>query len=200
MVKRGFSLIEVLVVCSILIVVLDVVASSLIGGWRSEQSQELANHLQRSSRSTVEELSRQTLQSSSVMTSTTDALTGTTYTSSSSQLVLRLSPLDASNNILSGDDFMIFRIDPNNSSRVERITLSTTGTRSTGVKSVTINTEAGAITFRYFNTAGVELSPANADLSTTKKVIIKVQTTGTTFSRTLTQSFEEAVLLRNKAQ
>lgn len=192
--NRGFTVIETLIAIGLSISIGLVISQTFFDGWQSQLTQEAYSELQRSSRFTIDEISEQVWNASTVVSATT--LNGTTHTSDSDTLVLRLPPLDGSNNILTGDDFIIIS---KNGSRVERL-VSPLGasTRSSWQTPLGLSLENSVLLFQYYNAAGSELTPGTHDLTAARKIKATVTTSRTADGRTINRSLETTIILRNK--
>ncbi len=193
-IKRGFTVIETLIAIGLSISIGLVISQTFFDGWQSQLTQEAYSELQRASRFTVDEISEQVWNASTVISATT--LNSTTYTSDTDTLVLRLSPLDGSNNILTGDDFIIIN---KNGARVERLVSPLGGSmRSSWQSPLGLSLENSVLLFQYFNAAGNELVPGTDDLTAARKIRASVTSARTADGRTITRSLETTVILRNK--
>lgn len=196
MAKRGLTLIELLITIGISVVITGVVAASFINGWGAQVSQEIYSELQRSARFTVDEVSNQTWNASTVISSLSN--NGTTYHSDSSTLILRLPPLDANNDIITGDDYIIFRKSGN---IIERLVIAAPSSiRASFTTPLTLNKDSGALHFKYYNAAGIELlpDPNNDNLSPSRRLQVVVESSRVNAGRTYTREIEATVLLRNR--
>lgn len=193
-IKRGFTVIETLIAIGLSISIGLVISQTFFDGWQSQLTQEAYSELQRASRFTVDEISEQVWNASTVISATT--LNSTTYTSDADTLVLRLSPLDGSNNILTGDDFIII---DKNGARVERLVSPLGGSmRSSWQSPLGLSLENSVLLFQYFNAAGNELVPGADDLTAARKIRVTATSARTADGRTITRSLETTVILRNK--
>lgn len=193
--KRGFTLIEVLIAAAMGIIVTGVVAESFFGSWQAQRSQEIYSELQRASRSSLDEISKQTWNATSVTSST--ILGGTTYTSGVSTLVLRLPPLNNNGDIITGDDYLIFQ--QNGANTVRLISPNASSTRANLTTPITINRDTELLEFQYFNAAGTELIPGVNDLTSTRTITMTAQSSRTLGSRIYKREIKSTILLRNKA-
>ncbi|MEX0594533.1 MAG: prepilin-type N-terminal cleavage/methylation domain-containing protein, partial [Patescibacteria group bacterium] len=117
--KRALTLIELLIAMAISIVVSGVILAILVSSWRADIAQTAYLDLQQKSRTAVDEISSTIKVSSGVVTSHTAG--GTTYTTSSTELVLKTPAIDDSLNILTGTDYYVFRRNPITATILERI-------------------------------------------------------------------------------
>ncbi len=196
--RAGFTLIELLVVIAISTGVLGVMSESFIDGWQAQLSQQTMSELQQGSRLTVDEISKQARASTTVVSTISDGLSNT-YSSSANSLVLRLPPIDGNEKIIAGDDYLIFRINPNDSKKTERIIIASAGSQRVGTTSpLSLNLDTENLTVRYFNGAGIELVPGTDDLAPARKIQIISESARTTNGRLHQRAIEASVNLRNK--
>ncbi len=197
--KRGFTLIEVITAIAMSAVVMGVIVTALLGGWKAERTQDVTSQLQRSSRITADQIVELGEMASSVAASATDS-SGNSYQTSASTLVLRLQPVSADGTLLVGDDYLIFRLRPASPNIIERIVISSVGVRQTWSSTFSLNTLAGTIALRYYNSADVELIPNSDNLTATKRLTLVVTSSDATLGQTISRSFTGHMLLRNKSQ
>lgn len=196
--KSGFTLIELLTVIAISTVVLGVMSESFIDGWQAQLSQQTMSELQQSSRQTVDEVSKQIRSSTTVVSTFTDTL-GNNFTSSGNSIVLRLPPIDNNETIISGDDYIIFRVNPADPKKTERIIFANSGSKRADITTpLSINLDTEDLLIRYFNASGIELTPGTDDLAPTRRIEVASNSSRTTNSRLHQRSMEASVNLRNK--
>lgn len=197
--RAGFSLIELLVVLAVFGIIASVFSSTFLDSWYSQLVQQAYGELQRKSRFTVDEITHQARSASSVITSTT--FSGTTYTSTSSSLVIRLAPIDANDNQLTGDDYLVFRRNPTTSTKTERLVIPNgSSQRASWPFALRLNDETSALQIRYYNSVGTELTPGSSDLTQTKRLTVLSRSSRSLRGRTYTREIETTVSLRNKSQ
>jgi len=193
-VKRGFTLVELLTTVAIMSIVMAVMAQSFLGSWNAQLSQEIMSELQRSARLTLDEMTKQTWNATTVVSSISSG--GTSYTSTANSVALRLPPMDANNTIITGDDHLVFRQD---NRRIERRVIPGSGSIRAGWKTpLTLNDDTGTLTIKYYNSAGLELVPGNDDLSSARKLALTIRTTRTHGGRTYERELAATIMLRNK--
>lgn len=191
---RGFTAIEVLIAIAISTVIGLVISQSLLKGWQAQISQEAYSDLQRAGRFTLDEMTGQIWNATTVVSGTT--INGTVYTSGAETIVLHLEPLDADGDILSGDDYLVFR---KNGSRIERLVgAAGASKRADWQTPLSLNQEVSALTLRYYDAAGTELVPGSGDLTTARKITVSVTSSRTQGSRTISRPLEATAILRNK--
>lgn len=193
-VQPAFTVIETVIAMGISIAIGLVISQTFFDGWQSQLTQEAYSELQRASRFTIDEVSEQVWNASTVTSAVT--LNSTTYTSDTDTLVLRLPPLDNTNTILIGDDYIIF---DKNGARIERL-ISPLGSsvRANLQTPLSLNLEASTLLFQYYNAAGNELTPGTHDLTATRKIKATVTTARTANGRTISRTLDTTVILRNK--
>lgn len=192
--RVGFSLIETLVAIAISIVVGIVISQSFFSGWQAQLSQETYGELQRAGRFTLDEMTEQIWNASTVVGATT--INATTYASDAETLILRLPPLDGDGDIITGDDYIVFN---ENGPTIERIV----GPHASSVRAawhspLSLHKETGNISFQYYNAAGVELIPGTNDLTAARTLRVTIYSTRVSGTRTYNRQLETAVVLRNK--
>lgn len=176
------------------LVVAGVLAESFIGGWRAQLSQEIYGELQRQSRFSLDEMTKEFWNATTVTSSV--VIGGTTYTSDADTIVLRLPPLDSSDTILAGDDFMVFN---QNGTETERLISPDASSVRAGLKTpLGLNHDTNILEFRYFDAAGTELVPGVNNLTTARKIITTVQSSRVNAGRTFQRELKSTVILRNK--
>lgn len=193
--KHAFTIIEVLIASAISLTVIGVISESFIGAWNVQRSQEAYGELQRASRFSLDEMSKQMWNATSVTSSI--VINDVTYASGANTIVLRLPPLDNDHNIITGDDFLVFHL---NGTKTERLVSPNGSSLRASLQSpLTLNNNTALLQFRYFNAAGAELIPGTNDLSPARTVTITVRSSRTVGSRSYVRELETTVLLRNKA-
>jgi prepilin-type N-terminal cleavage/methylation domain-containing protein len=197
-VKRAFTLIELLVAMGAGVIVSGVIAASLVGGWRAQLSQETYSELQRSARLTLDEITKQ-VQSASSIVSMLES-NGTTYQSGGSTVILRLPPLNADNDIIEGDDYIIFR---QTTATIERLIIAdANSSRAALAPKLTLNHDAGLLGVKYYNAAGDELiaDPNQDNISPSRRLEVTVRSSRLSAGRTFSREIDSMIMLRNKAQ
>jgi hypothetical protein len=193
--KKGFSVIELLVAIGISIAIGLVIAQTFFNGWQTQLSQENYTEMQRAGRFTLDEISREIWNASAVVSAVT--IDTTTYTSGAETLVLRLPPLDSDHNIITGDDYIVFR---ENGARIDRLISANAGSvRLSWASPLSLHQETGDLTFQYYDAANNELVPGTNDLTTARKLKVTVDSTRVVGSRTYSRQLDTTVILRNKA-
>lgn len=195
--KRALTLIELLIAMAISIVVSGVILAILVSSWRADIAQTAYLDLQQKSRTAVDEISSTIKVSSGVVTSHTAG--GTTYTTSSTELVLKTPAIDDSLNILTGTDYYVFRRNPITATILERIIVADPASSRTTIASpVTLNDVTGALTFTYHDSAGATITPGVGDVTTSTAVKVVVDSRKTVQGRTLSRIIDNFVYLRNR--
>lgn len=191
---RAFSLIELLVAIAMSMIIGLVISQSFFNGWQTQISQETYGELQRAGRFTLDEISRQIWNATTVVNAVT--INATTYTSGAETLVLRLPPLDSNGDIITGDDYLIF---DENGPTIERL-VSPHGSsvRASWRSPLSLHKETGDITIQYYNAAGSELIPSTNDLTSARKLRVTIDSTRISGGRTYNRQLDTTVILRNK--
>jgi len=193
--RNGFSLIETLVAISISITVGIVISQSFFNGWQTQLSQETYGELQRAGRFTLDEISKQIWGASTIVSAIT--LNSVTYTSGADTVVLRLPPIGGNDEIVTGDDYLIFN---ENGTVIERLVSAHAGsTRASWHSPLSLHRETGNLLIQYYNSAGNELIPGTNDLTAARKLRVTIDSTRDLAGRTYSRQLEATVVLRNKS-
>lgn len=195
--RPGFTLIEVLMVMGTSITVALVIGLTFTQAWKAHINQQDIEEIQRLNRQTMEEMSRIARAATTVTASVSDGTT--TYNSDASSLVLRLAPINSSNDILLGDDYIIFRRRTDTPTIIERVVIANAaGIRDSWPDTSVLNRYTSNFTVKYYNSGGTELVPGVGDLTTTKKLVFTTQATKQSGTNTASRDLESTIFLRNR--
>jgi prepilin-type N-terminal cleavage/methylation domain-containing protein len=194
--KPGLTIIELLVAMTISVIVAGVVSAIFINAWRAHISQEDYTELQQKSRLSIDEITNTIKVASGVLVSHT--ANSTTYVTSADTLVLKTPSIDANNLVLTATDYFIFRIDPNDSTRLQRIVIADpTSARASLPGSYNLNDRMGSLSFTYYDATG-ELALGVDDVTATTNINIEITSQKVSHGRTISRSIDNRVYLRNK--
>jgi len=194
--KSGLTIIELLIAVSTSVVVAGVISSIFINAWRAQISQEDYTELQQKSRLSIDEITNTIKVSSGVLVSHTDE--GNTYTTSASAIVLKTPAINASNQVLTGNDYIIFRINPVDSTKLERVVIADPASiRANLPASLNLNDRMGSLVFVYNNSSG-QINLGTGDVTTTTNVDATVTSQKASQGRQITRALDNKVYLRNK--
>lgn len=194
--KSGLTIIELLVAISISVIVAGVISAVFINAWRAHISQEDYTELQQKSRLSIDEITNTIKVSSGVLVSHTNG--GNTYTTSASTIVLKTPAINASNQVLTGTDYIIFRINPADNTKLERVVIADpASTRANLPPSLNLNDRMGSLAFVYNNSSG-QINLGTGDVTTTTNVDTTVTSQKTSQGRQITRVLDNKVYLRNK--
>ena len=185
--KPGISIIEIVSVSAIVGLISILVASIYFAHFRLFSGQNNAIEVSSQNKIALSELTNQIKESESVVSTCTNCGGDTT---SSAVLVLRLWPLDASENPLdppdeSSYDYVVYKRDENT-----RLIKKTVPGPSTSRQSQTkiIASQLSALSFTY----------DNGDPNLASEVTVQISTSGTSNGKTQTINQSDRAVLRNK--
>lgn len=194
--KSGLTIIELLIAVSTSVIVAGVISAVFINAWRAHISQEDYTELQQKSRLSIDEITNTIKVSSGVLVSHTNG--GNTYTTSASTIVLKTPAINASNQVLTGTDYIIFRINPADNTKLERVVIADPASiRANLPASLNLNDRMGSLAFVYNNSSG-QINLGTGDVTTTTNVDTTVTSQKTSQGRQITRSLDNKVYLRNK--
>lgn len=194
--KSGLTIIELLVAMTISIVVAGVITAIFVNAWRAHISQEDYSELQQKSRQSVDEITNTIKVSSGVLASHT--VNSVTYTTSANTLVLKTPSIDDNNAVLTATDYFVFRLDPNNSTKLQRLVFADpSSTRYSLPTSFNLNDRMGTLVFAYYDASG-QITLGSDDVTTTTNVDVIVTSQKISQGRTLSRALDNRVYLRNK--
>lgn len=188
---QGFSLVEVLVVASIMVVIVLSVLSLYSSSQRYFIIESARADMLRDGKQVLSWISRDIKEGIEVLP------IWASYTTSNNCLILKIPSVDANGiitNIESDFDYVIYRLNPSNPHRLERIVDGKDGVSSRADSSKVIAEKVGSFILRY---EGVEFSSVT-DLSQVSIVDVSLLTQQTIFGRTHQESLRTEVKLRNK--
>jgi len=178
-------------------ILLGVMGEVFISTWRTQLIQEARTQLQQSSRSSVDDLTTTARQAIGVVDSLT--VNNVTYTSGANSVVLKLATIDMSGNLTDLNDYIIFRVDPNNAAHLQRlISADPSSSRSTQATPIDLTTELSSLTIQYYDASGVELTPEITPLLTCASVRFTVATTRLVNNQTIVSQLTDLADLRNR--
>lgn len=194
--KRGFTLIEYLLVFGLLALIGGMVTSIISDTWKTQYLNQSQTTLYNQTRASVDAITRIIKQSSGVVSSVTIA--GTTYTtgndSGHSVLVLRVPAINASQEIIpSADDYFVFLI-PATSSQLLKIT-QTNPASARQAGTVVLATNASAFGVTYYDSGGNTIT---SNFDGANRLKIKLTSQEVVYGRSNQASFVSAAALRNK--
>lgn len=179
---RAFTLVETMVVIAISTMVFIALVSILMHYGRTLETQSATIDVNVSANRVVNTIAPLVLQANAVATSYT--LSGTTYTTSSTTLVLELPSIDASGAIISGAyDYAIFYA--SSSQAYERIVVSASSNRAAATK--TLGTAIKSLSFTY----------DSVDVTSATSVTVDVRTEKVTRQETVSAHLTNQTHLRN---
>lgn len=150
--KRGFTLVEVLVSTALLMGITTVIISVSIGCQRSFITGVELLNLQAQSRQAMQWLRRDIKWAVSLENSRT--IGAKTYTTSNSEVVLRLPSISAAGDIITGYDYIVYHLNDSDNSILERVVAAdSSSARISGIYIV-----ARDIMFLVFSSGGTGLS------------------------------------------
>lgn len=159
MIQKGITLLEMLIAMGIASVVGILLLAIIVNsaGLYTKESTKLSQGV--SSNDALSQIRETIKESSGVLASYT--VSGTTYTSGSSQIVLKLASIDSSNNLISSTfDYFVFFSDTN------KLRLKTYPDASSARKAQDqiFSTSLDLLNFKYYNLANppLEVTPASA--------------------------------------
>lgn len=150
--KRGFTLVEVLVSTALLMGITTVIISVAIGCQRSFITGVELLNLQAQSRQAMQWLRRDIKWAVSLENSRT--IGAKTYTTSNSEVVLRLPAISAAGDMITGYDYIVYHLNDSDNSILERVVAAdSSSARTSGIYIV-----ARDIMFLVFSSGGTGLS------------------------------------------
>ncbi|MCK4994961.1 MAG: prepilin-type N-terminal cleavage/methylation domain-containing protein [Candidatus Omnitrophica bacterium] len=150
--KRGFTLVEVLVSTALLMGITTVIISVSIGCQRSFITGVELLNLQAQSRQAMQWLRRDIKWAVSLENSRT--IGAKTYTTSNSEVVLRLPAISAAGDMITGYDYIVYHLNDSDNSILERVVAAdSSSARTSGIYIV-----ARDIMFLVFSSGGTGLS------------------------------------------
>jgi hypothetical protein len=148
------------------------------------------SHLELSSEAALARMNQTVRQSVGIVTSQGS------YTTSGSTIIVKLATFDTSGTFVPLTyDYMIFRLDPTDTTKLQEITVADASSRRTN-QTRTIASNIAGLSLNYYDSAGAVLAVSGVDA--TKKVKINMISTETSSKETATINHTEQVTLRNK--
>ena len=190
--SKGFSLIELLVIVAIASFIILSILSLYSIGQRYFLSGSARTDVLRNTRQVRNWISRDIKEGIQVLPS------WDVYTTSDSCLILQVPSLDSNGHIIDIDnefDYIIYRLNPEYPSRLERIIDAKDGISSRADTSRVIATEVNAF---QLSSGGVDLS-AVSDFSQVSSVYITMITAQNILGRTYQETLNTRLKLRNKS-
>jgi len=188
--KKGISIIELLVTIVIFTIVSGILVAIFISGWRTFHWQSSQADTQAQAKFVTSTISREIQQADRVLASRTFG--AESYTSSATTLILEIPSIDANQYIIEGSyDFEVFYLDPADPKKLKlKREANPSSARRTETKTISGSIEN--LTFVY-KKGDVEVSPAESEI-----VTIKITTSQTSYGKTQKTSLVGQAKLRNK--
>lgn len=181
--SKGITLIELLIGLAVFAILILFLANFFNSYYDSFSNLQASNSVSQSTAILINSASNAIRQASSIVDS--KVISGNTYTSDATTMVLELPSIDASSNVISGKyDYMVFYL---NSGNIHWL-ISPDASSSRKSVSQVISSYITSLTFTYDN--AIVASATKVDISVTAQRQVKSKT----FQSTLTQQ----VYLRNK--
>ncbi len=190
--SKGFSLIELLVIVAIASFIILTILSLYTIGQRYFLSGTARTDVLRNTRQVLNWISRDIKEGIQVLPS------WDVYTTSNTCLILQVPSLDSNGLIIDIDnefDYIIYRLNPEYPSRLERIIDAKDGISSRADTSRVIATDVNSF---QISSGGVDLS-AVSDFSQVSSVYIAMITTQNLLGRTYQETLNTGLKLRNKS-
>jgi len=195
--SKGFTLIELIVTVSIGLVIIGVLSSIFIGSWRAYIAQEVYVQLQRQNRVAVDEISIAIKSAATIVES--HSYGGNTYQSTASSLVLRTPSVDEDGNVLTGNDYLIFRLNPSTPTTLERIVIADSNSNRANLPSpLALNEKTSSLTFTYYDSNNATISIATGDLAESASINVAINSQDVANGRTISRQLDNRVYLRNR--
>lgn len=180
--QRGFTLIESIIVIFLFALVMLAVTDMYISFNKSYSKQVASINTSLSAAALMDEVQRTTLQANAVVAS--HVYSGTTYTTSTTTLVLSLPSIDGSGNIVSNKyDYAIFYLAGSTTYRI----LDTDASSARAPSSKKLSDVIGSLAYTYNN-----VTPSSSTMIT-----IDATTTSTAEGQTFQKHLTQQVNLRN---
>jgi len=192
--KTGFSLLELVISIAILGIISVSLSIVFTRGYSVFKIEKSRNLMQEESRTAIDIVDSWIRKTYSVLSSYT-ALDLTVYTTDAQVLILKIQSIDADSALISGTyDYLIFKINPSNSARLEKITYAdAASTRTSGT--LTIALHLNSLAFTYYDSTGIQLAADYENSVLIKTLISSQEVAGGT---TNTSQLSSETKIRNK--
>jgi len=194
--KPGVTVIELLVAVGTSLIISSVLSAVFVNSWKAQISQEAYTELQQKGRNAVDEISAALKVGSGIEASITSGLD--TYQTTASSIVIKTPSIDNLNNILVSDDYYIFRLNPSDNTKLERIVVADASSSRVSLQTpLTLNDVTGSLTFTYLDSTGTEIAPGVGNVANSTAVDFILINEKLAQGRTISRSLDNKVYLRN---
>ena len=195
---RGITLIEVLIGMVLMVIVVLALFSLYNTGQKYFVNQNIKSDILNNNRVTLTWLSRDIKEAVQVIPGPID-IDGTSYSTSSGSIVLRLPSIDANGIIIDIDnefDYFVYQMDPDNSTQIVRIVDGKDGVSSRVDGNRVLAENVSSLVLVFLDSDGMELNPL--DYSDTAIVDIGLTSLKKGVQRTYQETINTQTKLRNK--
>lgn len=194
--KRGITLIEVLIGMVLMVIVVLALFSLYNAGQKYFVNQNIKSDILNNNRVTLTWLSRDIKEAVQVIPGPID-INGTSYSTSSGSIVLRLPSIDANGIIIDIDnefDYLVYQMDPDNSTQIVRIVDGKDGVSSRVDGNRVLAENISSLVLVFLDSNGVVVT----DYSDTAIVDIGLTSLKKGVQRTYQETINTQTKLRNK--
>lgn len=194
--KRGITLIEVLIGMVLMVIVVLALFSLYNAGQKYFVNQNIKSDILNNNRVTLTWLSRDIKEAVQVIPGPID-INGTSYSTSSGSIVLRLPSIDANGIIIDIDnefDYIVYQMDPDNSTQIVRIVDGKDGVSSRVDGNRVLAENVSSLVLVFLDSNGVVVT----DYSDTAIVDIGLTSLKKGVQRTYQETINTQTKLRNK--
>jgi prepilin-type N-terminal cleavage/methylation domain-containing protein len=187
--RRGFSLLELVVVIGMIAVVTGILVRIFRASYESYGFSSANGELQLSTRGAIDRMTREMRQSVSV------AASNGSYNTGSSAIVLQLASIQANETIIpSTYDYVIYRLDPSNPKKLQEIMVAASGSaRKNDTRTILNNVDSAS--FTYYDVSGTAIT---SGYTATKRIRLQIDASQTKYGKNIPVSYSEQATLRNK--
>lgn len=167
MARRGFTMLEIIIVLSIALICFLIILGMYISQSRLYASESNISELQTINSIIQETVSRNIEQGIEIIES--KIINGTIYISDSNTMIVKLPAIDASKQIIAGVyDYVAFDFDSANSKITSNTETGSGSARPTGEK--TVANFVGTLNFRYNNNVWANINTIEMTIATKKEI------------------------------
>ncbi len=187
--RKGETLFEVILATALLVIFVAVLTTIMINMYKTYSIETTRSGLQLSSKSATGRIVKVAQQGLSIVSSQGS------YTTTASSVIIQLASIDGTKTIIPATyDYIIYRLNPSNTSELQQITVAGVGSaRVSGTRSILSNVSSLALA--YYDASGTSVGATYAN---TKRFKLTIVTSETATRETVTNKYAEFITLRNK--